>query len=147
MVEFLRAEAALHPPYALVSLLIGVNNEYQKLDFAVFERELPLLLSRAVELTGGNRQRVFVLSIPNYAYPPLGQRGTVPRGGELDRYNEFVEQACSAEGIRYFYITDITDRALDDPTLLASDGLHPSAKAYTLIAERILPGVLELLQK
>jgi acyl-CoA thioesterase-1 len=133
--------------YDLVTLLIGVNNQYNHLPFSIYESEFPELVNTAIEKAGGEKSKVIVVSIPDYAYTPFGQStGSAAQiSSELSFYNTFAEQYCEANGIAFVYITDITQQGLNDTALVASDGLHPSVKAYTAFTERILPLALEAL--
>lgn len=133
--------------FDIVTLLIGVNNQYQHLPFSVYESEFPQLVNTAVTKAGGDRSRVIVISIPDYAYTPYGQStGNAENiSAEIAQYNAFARQYCAANGIAYVSITDITQQGLNDTALVAFDGLHPSAKAYIQFTERLLPVALEAL--
>ncbi len=136
-------QTATNPPYQLVSLLIGVNNQYQGLPFSQYKTEFTKLLKYALKMAGGNTAGVVVLSIPDYAYTPFGQ-GTNPQNisQELNNYNQFARNTADKMGITFIDITDITRDGLKDPELVAGDDLHPSGKAYKLFVERILPIVV-----
>lgn len=125
----------------LVTLLIGVNNQYQHQSFSVYESEFPQLVNTAVSLANGDKSKVIVVSIPDYAYTPYGQFSSNPNqiSAEIDQYNDFARQYCQDHDIVFVGITDITREGLDDPSLVAPDGLHPSATAYTRFVSRILP--------
>lgn len=131
----------LTPNYDLVTLLIGVNNQYQNSAFSVYEKEFPELVNKAIALAKGDKSNLIVVSIPDYAYTPTGQRFSNPEkiSTEIDNYNAFAQQYCSANKIEFVSITDITRKGLQNPLLVASDGLHPSELAYSYFVERILP--------
>lgn len=124
--------------YNLVTLLIGVNNQYQGKPFSLYEQEFPELVDIAIAKAGGNKNRVIVVSIPDYAYTPFGQ-GSVAISEGVYQYNAFAKAYCESNGISYVYITDITRLGLLQPELVATDGLHPSTLAYAQFVERILP--------
>lgn len=128
----------------LVTLLIGVNNEFQNLPFSIYETEFPELVNTAIQKAKGDKNKVIVISIPDYAYTPFG-KGNTSISQRLDRYNNFARDYCSDNDISYVYITDITREGLNEPKLVASDGLHPSTLAYTRFVERILPVALRKL--
>ena len=130
--------------YDLVTLLIGVNNQYQGKDFSIYETEFPELVDIAITKAKGDKNRVIVVSIPDYAFTPFGN-GNTTISSEIDTYNAFAENYCNASNITFVNITDITRNGLEDTDLVASDGLHPSEKAYGLFVERLLPYALEKL--
>ena len=137
-------DSNLNNEYDLVTLLIGVNNQYQGKPFSIFETEFPELLETASTLAKGDKNNVIVISIPDYAYTPFGN-GNESISNDIDKYNTFIENYCSSQNITYIYITDITRMGLENPELVASDGLHPSKLAYSKFVERILPIALEKL--
>ncbi len=124
--------------YDLVTLLIGVNNQYQHMPFSVYEQEFPELVASAIQKAKGDKNNVIVVSIPDYAYTPFGG-GNATISAEIDNYNAFAENYCNANNITFINITDITRLGLAQPELVANDGLHPSTVAYTRFVERILP--------
>lgn len=138
----------LQNEYQLVSLLIGVNNQYRGYAESQQIEEFELLLQRAISFAQGDTSRVFVVSIPDYGVTPFGQSGDPERiAREIDRYNEINQAICVKYGVRYFDITPISREALTDPDLIAGDRLHPSGLMYERwVTEVILPGVKTLLQ-
>jgi lysophospholipase L1-like esterase len=124
--------------FDLVTLLIGVNNQYQNKPFSVYEQEFPELVSIAIQKAKGDKNKVIVVSIPDYAYTPFGN-GNASISSQLDNYNAFAQNYCIVNNITFVNITDITRLGLQQPNLVASDGLHPSTIAYTKFVERILP--------
>jgi lysophospholipase L1-like esterase len=136
--------------YDLVTLLIGVNNQYQHMDFSVYQKEFPLLLNKAVALAKGNVKNVIVLSIPDYAYTPFasnyGETYKMKTSAEIDKYNSFAESVCISNGVSFISITDITRQGLINTNLVAEDGLHPSQSAYKMFVDRILYKVKMILQ-
>jgi lysophospholipase L1-like esterase len=133
-VTFLRAE------YDLVSLLIGVNNQYRGGDPERFRRELVTLLNRAVALAGNDPQRVLVLSIPDYSITPFAAtRDPAAIAANLVQFNEIVRHEAGTAGTRYINITPLSLQAAGRPDLLATDGLHPSGAMYALWADAVLP--------
>jgi acyl-CoA thioesterase I len=135
--------------YNLVTLLIGVNNQYQNREFSLYEREFPQLTQTAIALAKGNKDNVIVVSIPDYAYTPFGQQFVTPTkiSTEIDKYNAFAKSYCDTNGITFINITDITRQGLKETYLVATDGLHPSEKAYSLFVDRIAPKAKVIVQK
>ena len=130
--------------YDLVTLLIGVNNQFQGKLFSVYETEFIELVTSAISFVGGDKSKLIIVSIPDYAYTPFGQnRNPQNISAEIDAYNSFAENYALDNGLSYAYITDITREGLEDPSLVASDGLHPSELAYSRFVERLTPIALE----
>ncbi|MNQ90284.1 GDSL-like Lipase/Acylhydrolase [compost metagenome] len=134
--------------YDLVTLLIGVNNQYQGRDFSIYEKEFPQLVTKSIALAKGDKKNVIVLSIPDYAYTPFGKMSMNQEkiSTEINKYNTFAENYCMMNGITFVSITDITRQGLSNITLVASDGLHPSEMAYKMFVEKMLPQVKMALQ-
>ena len=133
--------------YNLVTLLIGVNNQFQSRPFSQYETEFTDLLEKAISLSGGDSNKVVVLSIPDYYYTPYGQsNGTKQISTELDRYNNFAKSTAKEKGVTFLDITDITRKGLEEPELVANDGLHPSGIAYEKFVDRLYPLVLSRLK-
>jgi lysophospholipase L1-like esterase len=134
--------------YDLVTLLIGVNNQYQNKDFRLYEKEFAELVTKATIFAKGDRKNVIVLSIPDYAYTPYGDKSgkfkTITT--ELAKYNAFAKKYCQQLEIRYINITDITKEGLKNPKLTATDGLHPSKVAYSKFVDRIVPTALQVIK-
>jgi acyl-CoA thioesterase I len=124
--------------YDMVSLLIGVNNQYQNRPLSTYESEFKDLLNTAVTLAKGNRDKVFVLSIPDYGYTPFGQPKQETISREVDDFNNINEKITQELGILYISITDISREGLRNPLLVAVDGLHPSGEQYRLWVNRIM---------
>jgi hypothetical protein len=114
----------------MVSLLIGVNNFYQGKAVANYITEFEELLKWSIALAKGDTQRVFVVSIPDYAYTPFGKGNTSISKG-IDVYNHINDSITALYDINYYDITPISREGLNDTELVASDGLHPSGKQYS----------------
>jgi len=127
--------------YDLVTLLIGVNNQYQNKPFSIYENEFPELVNKAIVLAKGDKSNVIVVSIPDYAFTPFGKQSSNPSkiSSEIDSYNDFAQKYCLEKNIEFVSITDITRQGFINPLLVAQDGLHPSELAYSYFVERILP--------
>jgi lysophospholipase L1-like esterase len=128
----------LNIDFDLVTLLIGVNNQFQRIAFPTFESEFSLLIEKATKAANSQKEKLIVLSIPDYAFTPFG-RGSTMISEEIEKYNVYIANFCKNKNITFLNITDITQRGLSDKTLVANDGLHPSKEAYTKFVERLLP--------
>lgn len=134
--------------YDLVTLLIGVNNQYQGRSFLLYEKEFPELLNMAIDFAKGKPENVLVLSIPDYAFTPFGKKSGKAEDitEEVFRYNAFAEKIALEKGVRFENITPITQEGIKNPALVASDGLHPSEVAYKKFVEQISVIVSEILR-
>ena len=131
--------------YNLVSLLIGVNNQYANQPFGTYTIEFDLLLRQAIELVGSDR--VFVVSIPDYGVTPLGKSKEKKIALELDAYNDYASTKCQTLNVPFINITKLSRRLGDTNNALATDSLHPSESQYRAWVEKILPTVLEILKE
>lgn len=131
-------DANLNNDWGMVSLLIGVNNQYQKRTVESYAPEFEELLDMAVKLAGGKRENVFVVSIPDYGFTPFGQPNQAQISKAIDEFNAVNKAITDKKGIRYVNITDLTREGLTKPEYVAPDNLHPSGIMYTLWVERIL---------
>lgn len=127
-------------PFDLVTLLIGVNDQFFHETALAYERGFAGMLERAIELAGGDVCRVIVLSIPDYSVTPFGRRIDPERiTREIAEFNRVNRAVTTARGVRYVDVTPSSLRAADDPGLLAADGLHPSGRMYAEWAGLVLP--------
>jgi len=129
--------AKLKEEFDLVSLLIGVNNQYQGKPIDKYALEFETLLNTSIRLANGRKENVFVVSIPDYGFTPFGMKNKDRISLEIERYNEIAKKICSRIQVKYIDITDISREGLSDPSLVAPDGLHPSGKMYALWTKRI----------
>ena len=131
--------------YNLVSLLIGVNNQYANQPFGTYTEEFDLLLRKAIELAGTDR--VFVVSIPDYGVTPFGNSKKKRIALELNAYNDYASTKCQTLNIPFINITELSRRLGDTNGALATDSLHPSGTQYREWVEKILPTVLAILKE
>lgn len=134
------AERTPQGSYQLVSLLIGVNNQYRGRDVENYREEFRALLNQAVEFAGGRAGRVIVLSIPDWGVTPAAEgKNREKIAGDIDLFNRVNWEETSRVGANYVDVTPISRKAGKDPSLLADDGLHPSGRMYRMWAEAVLP--------
>lgn len=141
--ELAQAIATAEPigPWDLVTLLIGVNNQYRGRDLENFRKEFKALLDTASAAVGHRSERVQVLSIPDWGQTPFGAacgRDLNQVGTEIDAFNRVIAGACAERGIALLDITGLTRRHSADSRMHAEDGLHPSAAMYRLWAGALL---------
>lgn len=135
--------------YDLVTLLIGVNNQYRGYSQTVYRKEFKELLQTAIAFAGGNKNHVFVVSIPDWSVTPFAEQS----GKDLDQvrneiaaFNAINKEETLAMAVNYTDITPASINAKTDKDLLASDGLHPSAKMYGEWVSCLLPFILKAYQ-
>ena len=138
--------ASFTPPYDLVSLLIGVNNQFRGYPITDFEKEFRGLLELAIILAGDQPAHVLVISIPDWAYTPFAPPQSREQiSMEIDQHNRIIKEISGELGANFIDITPISRMALDNSSLLAADSLHPSAEMYGLWVAQILPIALNSL--
>ncbi len=139
-------EAALAPGYDLVTLQIGVNNQYRGRSVDDYGGELSALLARAIALAGDRPERVVVVSIPDWGVTRFArEQGGDPAtiAAALDVFNASAREQAAGAGTHF---VDVTPASRRHPDLLADDGLHPSAAQYALWVKAILPIVYKVLR-
>ena len=125
-------------PYALVSLLIGVNNQYRGGDATRYRAEFRALLSQAIGFAGGDARRVVVVSIPDWGVTRFAEgRDRAHIGREIDQFNAIARDEAGRGGAAWLDITPLSREPHDD--WLAGDGLHPSGAQYAAWARLALP--------
>ncbi len=133
----------VNPPeatYDLVTLLIGVNDQYRGHPSAGYRDDFRFMLNIAVEYAGGDPDRVIVLSIPDWGVTPFAYgRNTQAIANEIDEFNSINREEAEKAAAHYVDITPISRTVTADSDLVAADGLHPSGKMYTRWLELILP--------
>ncbi len=144
------AAEPLGSDHALVSLLIGVNNQYRGRAVDEYAHEFAILLERAIGFAGRRADRVFVLAIPDWGVTPFAAnsgRDTAAIARELDAYNAAAAKICAERGVVFIDIAPVSRARGAEPTMLADDGLHPSAAMYAEWARLALPAVRRMLFK
>lgn len=137
----------IKPPYDMVSLLIGVNNQYRGRDIEEYREGFIFLLNKAIEYAGGDVKRVIVFSIPDWGVTPFAAgRNTTQIASEIDAFNQVNLEESQKAGAHYVDVTPVSRKAEEDPTLVAGDGLHPSGKMYSEWAKSALPIALGILK-
>ena len=135
----------LDTSYDIVSLLIGVNNQYQGLPLTDFAKDFNALLDTC-EKYGISKSRIFVLSIPNYGYTPYGleKREAITR--ELALFNAVIQRSCNDRDISVYNVTDISLKTLERPDFVAKDQLHPSSSQYSAWISSFIDEVVKKLE-
>ncbi|HSD83733.1 MAG TPA: SGNH/GDSL hydrolase family protein [Anaerolineae bacterium] len=132
-------------PFDLVTLLIGVNNQYRGRSEEEYRLQFRALLQRAIAYAGGEAARVIVLSIPDWGVTPFASAlGAEPSSlirisAQIDRFNAINQAEAERASAHYVDITQLSRLAITDRSLVAADGLHPSGKMYAAWMKLIEP--------
>lgn len=143
----IESSTSLKNDYDVVSLLIGVNDQYQRRDTIGYRQNFTKNLVTAIYCAAGKPNHVFVLSIPDYGVTPFGKRDNPEQIREqIDWFNAINYEVTQQKGCTYINITPSTREAAYDLSLVASDGLHPSGKEYLKWAKMLAPVMKTALQ-
>ena len=126
--------------YDFVSLLIGVNNQYRGRSIESFKKDFIELLERSIKYANGKKERVFVVSIPDWGVTPFANsknRNIIEK--EINEFNNIISKECSINEIKFIDVTQNSRTALQNKSLIAEDGLHPSKKMYKQWVKIIKP--------
>jgi len=133
-------QAILDYPYYWVSLLIGVNNQYRGNSISAFKTEFEQLLTQAILFSGNRKDRVFVVSIPDWGVMPFAKdRDQSQIAMQIDNFNQVIYEVCARQEIAFIDITPISRTVSEHPEFIASDGLHPSGSQYANWIKEIIP--------
>ena len=124
--------------HTIVSLLIGVNDQYQKRDTTGYRQRFAGLLGNAIALANGKKENVFVLSIPDYSVTPYASTSDTARMRiEIDWFNQINKSVTASYGCPYLDITVFTREGRTNRDLISGDGLHPSGIDYKRWADQL----------
>jgi lysophospholipase L1-like esterase len=129
------------PAYDIVTLLIGVNNQFQGRSQAEYKSQFITLLQKSIAYAGNRASHVVVVSIPDYSVSPYGQQtgNAAYIAVQIDSFNLINKQVADSFNVQYVNVTDASRKALNDPTLFANDGLHFSGKEYAIWSAMLAP--------
>ena len=138
----------LDDTFTFVTLLIGANNQFRGLDHASYRIQFSELLTRAISYVNGHTARVFVLSLPDWSASPFvneQDRGKI--SAEVAVYNAAIKEMTLGNKCQFVDISGILRERTTDGSYFLSDHIHPSARGYTLWAERLAPVVANALKQ
>ena len=147
--DLLRAMTMNKPAagYQAVSLLIGVNNQYQRRSQAEYHEEFTELLKQAITLAGDKPSHVLVLSVPDYSVTPFARyRDTAYIARQIDSFNLINARVSADLHVNYLDVTAESRKAAADRSLIASDGLHFSGREYAIWANLMMPVLKEMMR-
>ncbi len=123
------SDIAKNAPYDAITLLIGVNNQYQGRDTGEYRIQFTECLNKSIQFAGSKKEHVFVVSIPDWGVTPFGASANPTQvAAAIDRFNAINKQITTSMGVAYIDITPISRQS--DASMVAGDGLHPSGKQY-----------------
>lgn len=135
--------ADLDRSYDLVTLLIGVNDQYRGKSADTYRRPFHALLERAIGFAAGTPRRVIVISVPDWSVTAFAAGHDRARiAAEIDGFNRVNYDEAMRAGVHYVDITGVSRRAAKEADLTASDGLHPSARMYEAWLELVFPAAV-----
>ncbi|MFC5623229.1 SGNH/GDSL hydrolase family protein [Algoriphagus winogradskyi] len=143
----IKAENIEGNTYDLVTLSIGVNNQYRGLPISKFEEEFETMLLKAISFAAVNTKHVVVLSIPDWGITPFAKksgRDESKIAQEIDSYNSIKAKICEKNGVTYIDITEQYRALGSQEEMLAADGLHPSAEMYSLWTEKLFEQLVSI---
>ena len=130
--------------FDFVTVLIGVNNQYRGYSQAMYRTEFIELLNTAINFANGDPTKVFVISIPDWGATPFGGSGkNIDISTQIDQFNLINKEESLKLHVSYADITPISRQVINEPSLAAADGLHPSEKMYALWLEQLVPKIRE----
>ena len=139
-----------NPPigvYDLVTLLIGVNDQYRGYPADGYREDYRFMLGKAIEYAGRDPDKMIGLSIPDWGFTPFAaDRDTETISRQIDEFNAINFEETKSSGAHYVDVTEISRMATEDLELIAGDRLHPSGKMYAMWAEKVLPVAREILK-
>ena len=134
--------------YDLVTLLIGVNNQYQGLDIETYRKEFISLLKQAISFASDDPKKVIVISIPDWGVTPFASdRDNKQIAFEIDNYNAIKKEETQKLNVSFIDITTFSRKVDKHPELVATDGLHPSGEMYLEWVNRMFPVAKQILEK
>ncbi len=145
LIRNIESEVNVQRDFDLVSVLIGVNNQYQGKPVYVFEEELREIFRKAIFHSKRMEKGVFALSIPDYGATPFGSANSEAIGEEIDIYNAIYRRIADEFGVAFYDITPISREAANNPALTARDNLHPSGLMYEYWVDQIIEEVAKKL--
>lgn len=145
LLNAMRSELNYTRKFDLVSILIGVNNQYQGKSIEAYEEELREIFKLALNHSKRREKGVFALSIPDYGVTPFGQANAETIGQEIDEFNSVFKKVAAEFNVDFYNITPISREAERDADLIAEDGLHPSGLMYRYWVDEIIDEIPQML--
>lgn len=147
LIEAIQEQIKDEKQYNMVSLLIGVNNQYQNKPLSQYKKEFKDLLKTAISKCKQDNKGVFVVSIPDYGVTPFAKEKDKTKAIEdLKQYNAFAKTQCQKNDVAFYDITELSAKLSQSKTMLINDHLHPNAEQYKAWTESFLPQLVQQLK-
>ncbi len=147
LIREVEEEIDVHRDFDIVSILIGVNNQYQNKPLSEFEEEIREIFRKAINHSKRRERGVFALSIPDYGVTPFGADNADNIGREINEFNRVIRKVADEYDVDFFNITPISREAATNPQLIAGDSLHPSRLMYKFWVDEIIDEVAIMLPR
>ncbi|WP_289023236.1 SGNH/GDSL hydrolase family protein [uncultured Salegentibacter sp.] len=147
LLSVMRSELNYTRKFDLVSILIGVNNQYQGKSIEAYEKELREIFKLALNHSKQREKGVFAVSIPDYGVTPFGQENAETIATEIDQFNAVFKKVAGEFEVDFYNITPISREAARDDALIAPDGLHPSELMYRYWVDEIIDDIPQMLPR
>ena len=122
----------------LVFLMIGVNNQYRGLPKEEFQKDFSELLEKSIVYANGKASRTYVVSIPDWGVTPFAKfKNSKKIAREIDEFNTLMQKSSTKMGVHYIDVTKSSKNMAVQPSLIASDSLHPSKRMYKIWAKKM----------
>lgn len=145
LLSAMRSQLNTTRKFDLVSISIGVNNQYQGGSMEEYEEELRQIFKMALNYSKKREKGVFALSIPDYGVTPFGENNAETIRVEIDQFNAIFKKVAADFDVDFYNITPISREAARDPDLIAEDNLHPSALMYRYWVDEIIDEIPQML--
>ena len=123
--------------YDYISLLIGVNNQFNSRPIDEFEEDLNKLMDEMKRIKK-NDGSIIIISIPDWGYTPFGESSDMSDISEqINLFNSSLRKFASTNDLKYVDVTEISRRGINEPDLITNDNLHPSGTMYLEWAKKI----------
>ncbi|MES2591642.1 MAG: SGNH/GDSL hydrolase family protein [Bacteroidota bacterium] len=130
-----------------VTLLIGVNDWVQGVDAAKFKKNLIFIIDH-VQKQLPDKSKLVLITIPDFGVTPTGANYSGGRdiSKGISEFNSIIVSEANKRKLKTVDLFGISKKMGTDVSLVAPDGLHPSAKEYAVWETLIYPVVYSLIK-
>ena len=147
LIAAINEELEQNEKFDMVSLLIGVNNQYQEKPLSKYKKEFKILLHEAINRSKSGENGVFVVSIPDYGVTPFAKnKNKTDAIADLEKYNAYAKKLCKKNNVSFFDITPLSQKLSSDISMLYEDELHPGPEQYKAWVESFYEKIVNQLK-